>query len=161
MRILESNPDRLVLELASEADTARLGSMLAEVAEPGTVIGLVGNLGAGKTRLSRAFAESLGVPPDAIASPTFVLIQEYAGRLPIYHFDTYRLDDPDEFDALGASDYWSESNGVCLIEWADRVADRLPADTWWIRLVATGEQTRRAELEGAWCRRIVGRMGDG
>ena len=154
MRTLESYPGRLLLELETEADTDQLGARLAAVAVPGTVIGLVGNLGAGKTRLSRAFAEALGVPPEAIASPTFVLIQEYAGRIPIYHFDTYRLEDPDEFDALGASDYWTEAAGVCLIEWADRVADRLPADTWWIRLSATGPTTRRAELSGDWVRNL-------
>ena len=84
----------LVIEVDSEEETERLGQALAEVCEPGCVIGLIGPLGAGKTRLVRAIAESLGVDPGAIASPTFVLIHEYEGRIPVYHFDVYRLESP-------------------------------------------------------------------
>src|SRR5438067_13388120 len=94
-------PLGLSIELASEDDTARLGRALADLVEPGTVIGLVGPLGAGKTRLVRAIAEALGVDPTAISSPTFVLIQEYEGRLPIYHFDAYRLPTLESFEDLG------------------------------------------------------------
>src|SRR6516165_240026 len=100
---------------------------------PGTVIGLVGPLGAGKTRLVRAIAEALGVDPGAISSPTFVLIHEYEGRLPVFHFDAYRLEGPAAFDDLGVRDYWSKG-GLCLIEWADRVRNILPADCWMIAL---------------------------
>ena len=132
----------LTLDLLDEAETDRLGTALAEVVGPGTVIGLVGPLGAGKTRLVRAIAQALGVEPGAIASPTFVLIHEYAGRLPIYHFDTYRLANSDEFDALGAAEYL-EGDGPCLVEWADRVADRLPTGTWWFAIEPTGPESRR------------------
>src|SRR4051794_24544620 len=107
MRIDRTGPTTLFLEIASEADTDRLGRALAEVVRPGDVIGRVGTLGAGKTRLTRSLAEALGVDPGAIASPTFVLIHEYAGRIPVYHFDAYRLEGPDDFDALGPADYWS------------------------------------------------------
>jgi tRNA threonylcarbamoyladenosine biosynthesis protein TsaE len=131
-----------VVDAADEADTDRLGRALATVAGPGTVIGLVGPLGAGKTRLARAVAEALGAEPAAIASPTFVLIHEYEARLPIYHFDTYRLGSPEQFDALGAADYW-DAGGVCLVEWADRVADRLPSGSWWVRVEPTGPGSRR------------------
>src|SRR5947209_171714 len=103
MQVERLGENLLTIRIASEAETERLGRALAGVVSPGVVIGLVGTLGAGKTRLVRAIAESLGVEPGAIASPTFVLIHEYPGRLPIYHFDAYRLADPDEFDALGAS----------------------------------------------------------
>src|SRR5437763_1111140 len=91
----------VTIEVASEAETEALGRALAALAEPGTVIGLIGPLGAGKTRLARALAEALGVDPGAIASPTFVLIHEYAGRLPVVHIDVYRLPDADAFEALG------------------------------------------------------------
>src|SRR5689334_14978657 len=95
MDVIRTSPGVLEVELASEDDTARLGRAIAGVVEIGTVIGLVGPLGAGKTRLTRAIAEALGVEPDTISSPTFVLIQEYDGRLPVYHFDTYRLPSPE------------------------------------------------------------------
>ena len=111
------------------------------------MIGLIGDLGAGKTRLVRAFAEALGVDPSAIASPTYVLIHEYDGRLPIYHFDAYRLAGPDDFDALGAPEYFA-SGGICLVEWADLVLDRLPPDAWLIRLTTEdGPTSRSATLE--------------
>ena len=142
------SPTTLTIVLESEGDTDRLGQSLAAAVRPGVVVGLVGELGTGKTRLARALAEALGVDPLAIASPTFVLIQEYEGRsMPITHFDTYRLDDADAFDALGAADYWEAGDGLCLVEWADRVRDRLPPSTWWVELVATGPETRVAFLQ--------------
>jgi tRNA threonylcarbamoyladenosine biosynthesis protein TsaE len=138
---------RIVLELADISDTEALGRALARAVGPGRVIGLIGDLGAGKTRLTRAFAEAMDVDPGAIASPTFVLIHEYAGRVPIYHFDAYRLAGPDDFDALGAAEYFA-SGGICVVEWADLVLDRLPADAWIIRLTATGESSRAVSIDG-------------
>ena len=89
---------------------------------------LIGTLGAGKTRLVQAVAAAVGVPRANVTSPTFVLVNEYTGgRLPIYHFDTYRLKDDDEFLNLGPDEYF-DSNGLTFVEWADRVADLLPAD---------------------------------
>jgi tRNA threonylcarbamoyladenosine biosynthesis protein TsaE len=112
-----------------EAATDALGGALAGVIGPGCVVGLVGPLGAGKTRLVRAIAAALGVDPQAVSSPTFVLIHEYEGRLPVFHFDAYRLASPAQFEALGVADYW-DAGGVCLVEWADRVAELLPAGAW-------------------------------
>jgi tRNA threonylcarbamoyladenosine biosynthesis protein TsaE len=126
---------------ASESDTELLSQRLAAVVEPRTVVALVGNLGAGKTLLVRAVAEALGVDSRAIASPTFVLVHEYFGRLPIYHFDIYRLRDPADFLNLGADEYLN-SDGVCFIEWADRVESLLPADHLQIEITASGSTQR-------------------
>lgn len=130
--------DALVIRSGSEADTERIGQALADVLRPGLVVGLVGPLGAGKTRLVRAVAEALGADPGSIASPTFVLVHEYEARIPIYHFDTYRLASPEEFEAIGADEYF-RGRGVCLVEWADRVAYLLPASAWWVHLEIDGD----------------------
>ena len=136
----------LLFNLDSENETERLGRIIAELLEPGVVIGLVGALGAGKTRLTRAIAEALGVDPAAISSPTFVLIHEYDGRLPVYHFDAYRLENPQAFEDLGVVDYWG-GDGVCLVEWADRVRGVLPEDCWLITLEQTGPMSRTVRIE--------------
>jgi len=149
------DPLTLRVAIESEAETDRLGRALAEVIEPGVVIGLVGTLGAGKTRLVRSMVEALGVDPGVISSPTFVLIHEYSGRLPISHFDAYRLADPDEFDALGASDHWSEGDRLALVEWADLVADRLPRSAWWVRIELSGPTGRTVRIEGAPANRLA------
>lgn len=142
---LDRVADVLHVEVDSEVETGLVGRAIAEEVAPGVVIGLVGPLGAGKTRMSRAIAEGLGVDPGAIASPTFVLIHEYDGRIPVYHADTYRLDDPDAFDSLGLLDD-SGADGLCLIEWADRVANLLPPSSWQIALEPTGTDSRRIVL---------------
>jgi tRNA threonylcarbamoyladenosine biosynthesis protein TsaE len=162
MDVVRPGPGLLEVELTSEEETARLGRAIAEVVEVGTVVGLVGPLGAGKTRLARAIAEALGVEPDAISSPTFVLIQEYDGRLPVYHFDTYRLTSPSAFEDLGVDDYWD--SGVSLVEWADRVAGLLPTDRWTITLEPNAPTGRRARVEVPPSRpeladRLAGRLG--
>jgi tRNA threonylcarbamoyladenosine biosynthesis protein TsaE len=127
---------------ATEAFGRRLGSLLF----PGAVVALVGQLGAGKTHLVRAVAEGLGVrDPRLVSSPTFVLIQEYPARLPVYHFDAYRLAGCAEFIDLGADEYFA-GDGVCLIEWADRVAACLPDERLHVELTVTGESSRRAEV---------------
>lgn len=131
-----------------ERDTARLGEALAGVLRPGLVIALVGDLGAGKTRLVQAIASAMGVARDDVTSPTFVLIQEYDGELPLYHFDTYRLRDSDQFLELGADELMA-ADGVCLVEWADRVADVLPQDCLRIEIVATGPTERQFRVTGS------------
>jgi tRNA threonylcarbamoyladenosine biosynthesis protein TsaE len=131
-----------------ENDTQRLGAALADVLPAGTVVALVGTLGAGKTRLVEDLAVGLGVPREAVTSPTFVLLNEYRqGRLPVYHFDTYRLKDDDEFLDLGPDEYF-DSEGISLVEWADRVAHLLPPERIEITLDVTGEHQRRITLAG-------------
>jgi tRNA threonylcarbamoyladenosine biosynthesis protein TsaE len=128
---------------------------------PGTVVALVGHLGAGKTRLAQAVAEAFGVNRDAVTSPTFVLLQEYAGRLPLYHFDAYRLRDVDEFLALGADELlWSD--GVCLVEWADRVIDALPVDRILVEIEPVGPESRlfRFAASGPRSQKTVEQLGE-
>jgi tRNA threonylcarbamoyladenosine biosynthesis protein TsaE len=156
MQVEADGPD-LVIETDSEQETDALGRALAELLEPGTVIGLFGPLGSGKTRLVRAIAEALGVDPRAISSPTFVLIHEYEGRLPVYHFDAYRLVNPAEFDALGPADYF-QGNGVCLVEWADRVPGRLPQGAWSVRLEPLGTTRRRIRISCGKAADLAGRL---
>lgn len=128
-----------------ESETARFGELMGSVCVPNLVVGLVGDLGAGKTRLVRAITGELGVPSELVNSPTFVLIHEYPGRLPVFHFDTYRLRDEDEFLELGAEELF-DAGGVCLIEWADRVQEILPTDRLWITLTVTGPESRQFEI---------------
>ena len=122
-----------------------MGHALADALPPGTTVALCGTLGAGKTRLVQAIAEGLGVNRREVVSPTFVLIQEHHGRRTIYHIDAYRLRDDDEFQQLGPDEYF-ESDGLVLIEWADRVESSLPRDYIEIRIEVTGIESRRFEI---------------
>ena len=137
--------DRMTYEAVDEAGTATLGAALAEVLPPGTTVGLYGTLGAGKTRLVQAIAEGLGVDRREVVSPTFVLIQEHHGRRPVYHVDAYRLRDEDEFLQLGPDEYF-ESDGLVLIEWADRIEGCLPRARVEVHIEVTGSQARRFEI---------------
>jgi tRNA threonylcarbamoyladenosine biosynthesis protein TsaE len=129
----------------SLAETEAFGRRLALVLFPGAVVALVGPLGAGKTHLVKAIAVGLDANPSQVSSPTFVLIQEYDARLPIYHFDAYRLKTEAEFADLGVHEYF-EGNGVCLVEWADKVETCLPKEILTIRIVVTGPESRRLEI---------------
>ncbi|MBY0230464.1 MAG: tRNA (adenosine(37)-N6)-threonylcarbamoyltransferase complex ATPase subunit type 1 TsaE, partial [Gemmataceae bacterium] len=109
----------MMIDLPDLSATHAFGVSLGERLFPGAVLALEGGLGAGKTHLVRGIAEGLGVPdPRVVTSPTFVLLQEYHGRLPLYHFDAYRLPSPEAFLGLGASEYL-EGDGACVVEWAD------------------------------------------
>lgn len=136
----------LAIDLPSPGDTDRLGRALAGLAEPGMVLALVGNLGAGKTHLARAIATGLDVPAESISSPTFVLIHEYEGRLPVAHFDTYRLPTAEQFEALAPWEYF-DGEGLSIVEWADRVADLIPPRAWWLRFELAGPSGRRVRIE--------------
>lgn len=131
-----------------EAATERLGIALAKGLLPGAIVALNGPLGAGKTRLVKAIAAKLGVDRRDVNSPTFVLIHEYPGPLTLYHFDAYRLRDTDEFLELGAEELM-ESQGACLIEWAERVAEVLPEDRLTIGIEVAGSSARRFVLSSS------------
>jgi tRNA threonylcarbamoyladenosine biosynthesis protein TsaE len=156
----------LTLELTSLAETDRLGSLLAELLPPGMTVALNGTLGAGKTRLVEAIAAALGLPRDDVVSPTFVLCQQYEGQLgeaprTLYHFDAYRLRDLDEFLELGIEEYF-DSEGITLIEWADRVSECLPRDHLTIELTVRGEAQREASLtaSGRCAGEVIERLAD-
>lgn len=142
-----SQPDHAeTIELHSLEETDRLGRRLGKLLFSNSVIAMIGGLGAGKTHLSRAIAEGLDVRnPMAVTSPTFVLIQEYPARLPIFHFDAYRLSSTTDFLELGVYEYYS-MGGVCLIEWADRVPGAMPSERLELEITPTGENSRRMEL---------------
>ncbi|MDD7267212.1 MAG: tRNA (adenosine(37)-N6)-threonylcarbamoyltransferase complex ATPase subunit type 1 TsaE [Lachnospiraceae bacterium] len=132
----------------SPTETTAVGKRLGQAVRPGTVWSLVGDVGVGKTVFTQGFAAGLGIT-EPITSPTFTLIQEYEeGRLPLYHFDVYRIGCSDELDELGFDEY-IDGNGVCLIEWADLIEDRLPPQLGEIKIekdYAKGEDYRNITI---------------
>ncbi len=139
----------IIFLATSEEETLRLGKLLADLLPPGTVVALIGTLGAGKTRLVQSVAGALGVPREEVTSPTFVLVNEYfGGRLPVYHFDAYRLLDEDEFLELGPEEYF-DGAGLTFVEWADRVENCLPHDFLRIDIEVTGDTQRRFTISGS------------
>ena len=122
-----------IIYMKNEADTVSFGIELAKNAAPGTVIALTGDLGAGKTTLTKSIAKGLEID-DIIASPTFNIVKEYdTGRLPLYHFDVYRVGDVDEMYKIGCEEYLY-GEGVCVVEWANLIEEIMPEDTLWINI---------------------------
>ncbi len=109
----------------SEADTAKIAALLAPLCHDGDVLALMGDLGAGKTFFSQQFIHALGIDA-AVTSPTFTLLQIYEGKIPVHHFDLYRLEDALELEEIGFNEY--TSYGISLIEWADKFRSELPAE---------------------------------
>ncbi len=127
------SPIRRELHIASEAETRAFGLELAQSLAAGDVVALIGDLGTGKTALTRYIAEGLGVAAR-ITSPTFTIVKEYTdGRLPLYHFDVYRVSDEDELFNIGIDEYFY-GEGVCVVEWADLILGILPENTKFIYL---------------------------
>ena len=140
----------MIIESFSEKETREFAKSLGENAKEGQVYCLIGDLGVGKTVFTQGFAEGLGVE-DWVNSPTFTIVQEYRdGRLPFYHFDVYRIGDPEEMYEVGFDDY-VYGEGVCLIEWANLIEDILPLDAITVRInkdLDKGFDYRRIEIEG-------------
>jgi tRNA threonylcarbamoyladenosine biosynthesis protein TsaE len=151
------------LELTSRhpRDTQRLGARLGELARAGDVYLLVGNLGAGKTCLTQGIARGLGIGDYAL-SPSFVIVREHYGRLPLYHIDLYRLDDIAEIDELGLDEY-IYGNGVCVIEWAEKGLALLPPEHLLVQIDYLGDTERRLKLTaiGRRYRELVAVLGQG
>lgn len=130
---------------ASPEAMEQLGHAAAAEARPGSVIALVGGLGAGKTHWTKGFVAGMGSPAE-VTSPTFGLVHEYpGGRLPVFHLDFYRLDSPEELLALGWDEYL-ESDGVVIAEWADKFPELLPECTTWLQFSITPDGGRELRI---------------
>ena len=133
----------------NETETEALGARLAAVLPPGAVVAYQGGLGMGKTAFTRGLASGLGYS-GRVTSPTFTIVNEYeGGRLPLFHFDMYRLADSDALFDIGWEDYL-DRGGVCAVEWSEQVADALPADTIYITITRCPQQDswRTITIEG-------------
>ena len=136
----------MVLHTTSAKQTLRIGELLGKRLLPGDVIALVGDLGAGKTCFIRGVARGAGVKDSAgVSSPSFTLIQEYAGRIPFYHIDLYRLESEDEAEELGLDEVM-RGGGITAIEWAEKIPSLLPEAFLRVRIHPTGTKTRTLEL---------------
>lgn len=128
--------------IKNELDTKEFGKELAQKLKPGDVVALIGDLGTGKTTLTKSIAEGLGIT-EMITSPTFTIVQEYTeGRIPLYHFDVYRLCDLEEMYELGYEEYFF-GQGVCVVEWADQIMEIIPEDAVIIRITYGAEDEER------------------
>jgi tRNA threonylcarbamoyladenosine biosynthesis protein TsaE len=145
--------------------TKRFGVLLGALLDAGDTVGLIGDLGAGKTHFVQGIAQGLGVDPERINSPTYTLIAEHQGRVPLYHMDAYRLADASDLQAIGFDEYIDGRDGVLIIEWADRILDALPEDLLIVRLAAHGprpdDRSMTFEPHGARAKSIVARMFQG
>ena len=130
----------------SPEETEKVGAALGNVLKPGTVLAYRGDLGAGKTAFTRGLARGLGYT-EPVTSPTYTIVNEYlGGRLPLFHFDMYRLASSDDLWDIGWEDYL-ERGGVCAVEWSENVDDAME-NAIWVTIHKTGETSRRIEIEG-------------
>jgi tRNA threonylcarbamoyladenosine biosynthesis protein TsaE len=136
----------LKITTASAEETACIGERLGRLVTKGNIICLTGDLGAGKTAFTKGIAKGMEVE-DYVTSPTYTIINEYQGRLPLYHFDVYRLNDVEEMYELGYEEYFF-GDGVVVLEWADIVRDIIPAERLWITILNTrGDDSREIIME--------------
>jgi len=136
----------LDLILSSPGETESFGYVIGQLLRGGEVLALIGELGAGKTALVRGIVEGLGIPAASVTSPTYLIVHEYQGRLPLIHIDLYRLQKPQEIESIGLSDYLTGDAAVA-VEWADRFPLLLPQDRLEVRVAHRTRTTRRARVE--------------
>ncbi|MBU4310438.1 tRNA (adenosine(37)-N6)-threonylcarbamoyltransferase complex ATPase subunit type 1 TsaE [bacterium] len=135
-----------MIETKSATETINLGKRIGKLLQAGDVVALIGRLGSGKTTLTQGLARGLGVKrKDYVTSPSFTLIKEHKGRIPIYHIDLYRIDNIKEIFNLGYEEYFY-GEGVAIIEWADKIRKLLPREVLIINLEIIGENRRKIEL---------------
>ena len=134
-----------IYETTGPEETLQIGKQIGESAAAGEVYALIGDLGVGKTVFTKGFAEGLGID-EPVNSPTFTILPSYEeGRIPLYHFDVDRIEEPEEMEEIGFDEY-IDGDGVCLIEWAGRIEEILPEETIWVRIekdLAQGLDYRR------------------
>jgi len=131
----------ICIDISNQIELEAFAKRLGQLVHGGDVICMTGDLGAGKTTFTQAFANGLDVE-DYVTSPTFTLIHEYDGRVPLYHFDVYRINHVSEMEDLGYEEYFY-GNGVCVIEWASLIEEVLPKDRLWIEIKVTGIESRQ------------------
>jgi tRNA threonylcarbamoyladenosine biosynthesis protein TsaE len=144
----------------SAAETVALGRRLGELLQPGDFVALTGELGAGKTQFARGVALGLAVDPALpVTSPTYTLMNVYLGRCPLYHFDLYRLAGDDDAANLGFAEYF-HGDGVCLVEWAERLSAEMPAEYLTVCFHHGGDDLRRLDFtaSGDRYRKITGML---
>jgi len=125
-----------------------MGRLIGEILERGDVVALIGELGSGKTCFTQGLAKGLGVEENVpVVSPTFTLINEYPGKIPLIHLDVYRLSGPRDLEDMGYEEYF-EGGGIIVIEWAEKIRDILPAKTLFVGMRYIDENTREMILEG-------------
>ncbi|HZK37595.1 MAG TPA: tRNA (adenosine(37)-N6)-threonylcarbamoyltransferase complex ATPase subunit type 1 TsaE [Clostridia bacterium] len=134
------------IDILNQKELEKIAEKLGKLVNSGDIICMVGDLGAGKTTFIQALAVGLGVE-DCVTSPTFVLINEYDGRIPLYHFDVYRINHISEMEDLGYEEYFY-GDGVCAIEWADLIEDILPHNHLRVEIRITGTKTRQICFAG-------------
>jgi tRNA threonylcarbamoyladenosine biosynthesis protein TsaE len=144
----------IAMESSSEAVSLELGRRIGQLLEAGDVVALWGELGAGKTLLPRGIAHGLGISPRVrITSPTFTFINEYDGRLHLYHLDLYRLTGADELETIPCREALF-GTGVAVVEWPERLGSDLPAERWDIRLVISGDASRTITISARGTRNL-------
>ena len=130
----------------SALETEAVGECLSRILQPGTIIAYCGDLGAGKTAFTRGLARGLNCW-DTVTSPTYTIVNEYlSGRLPLFHFDMYRLASAEDLWDIGWEDYL-DRGGICAVEWSENVAEAME-NAIWVRIEKTGEESRRITIEG-------------
>lgn len=134
------------IQTHSETETEALGERLARCVPAGQVVALYGDLGAGKTAFVRGMARGLEIR-ERVSSPTFTVVNEYPGDVPLFHFDMYRLRNADELYEIGWEDYLCR-NGICVTEWSENVEDALPEDCIRVRITRLNDTERQIEIEG-------------
>ena len=141
----------MIIELVSGSpeDTFEIARLLGEILQAGDVIALTGDLGAGKTCFSKGIGAALGISPDRVASPTFIISTRHeGGAVPLIHVDVYRLESAREAVDIGLDETFYDEKGVCVVEWAEKVEDLLPTDSIRVTFEITGENTRKIVFSG-------------